>query len=148
MCGIGGDGVVYCAPNALWDVYIYIYDRYTFRYTLGPLDYSHSTIARGALATCPTSHTALGTCPTTWTSPERYGSTQRNNQKLLCLKTCNCKRLKTSKSKSNTNMCCHCGLRFVLETLRIFGKIRIDTRAYNLEDRFALCIRIPYSVSI
>ena len=30
-------------------------------------------LARGALATCPTSHTALGTCPTTWTSPERYG---------------------------------------------------------------------------
>ena len=31
-------------------------------------------LTRGALATCPTSHTAPGTCPTRWTtSPARYG---------------------------------------------------------------------------
>ena len=38
----------------------------------------------------------------------------------------------------------HYGLRYVLGALRIFGKIRIDTRAYDLGDQSALCIRILY----
>jgi hypothetical protein len=42
-------------------------------------------------------------------------------------------------------MCSEYGLRYVLETLRIVGKIRIDTRAYDLGDQSALCIRILYS---
>ena len=42
-------------------------------------------------------------------------------------------------------MCSHYGLRFVLETLRIFGMIRIDTGAYDFGAQSALCIRILYS---
>ena len=45
------------------------------------------------------------------------------------------------------SMWCHYGSRFVLETLRIVGKIRIDTRAYDLGGQtlhsvFVICIRI------